>query len=56
MKAKFIGISSMGFKTGIIYHVKIRTYNSMIYIYDIDSDAWCPYQSMNAVMRNWEFY
>lgn len=67
MKGKFIGKDSMGFKNGTIYSVRsdikiIRKGGSIfgenmlcICIYDINSKTWCPYQSLEAVMRNWYF-
>lgn len=67
MKGKFIGKSSMGFTTGNTYNIKskiqmIRKRGSLfrgismcICIYDNDSKAWCPYQNLEAVMKNWKF-
>ena len=66
MKGKFIGKSSMGFQNGITYNIRsdikmIRKDgcvfgNDMmcICIYDMNSKAWCPYQSLESVMKNWE--
>ena len=68
MKGKFIGKSSMGFHNGITYNIRsdikmIRKGgsvfgNDMMYIciYDMNSKAWCPYQSLESVMKNWEIY
>lgn len=67
MKAKFIGNDSMGFKNGVIYNIRsdikiVRKGGSVfgenipsICIYDTNSKAWCPYQSLESVMKNWEF-
>ncbi len=67
MKAKFVGKSSMGFVTGKIYNIrsKIQMVRSgglifgenimCICIYDNNSNAWCPYESLEAVMNNWVF-
>lgn len=72
MKAKFIGNTSMGFKTGQIYELKSKlqiirkqppsvscTGSSFsqpcICLYDVNSKAWCPYSSLEAVFRNWRF-
>ena len=67
MKGKFIGRSTMGFVTGKTYDIKSKIQmirkgglifgeNMMcICIYDKYSDAWCPYQSLEAVMNNWMF-
>ena len=65
MKGKFIGKSSMGFQNGITYNIRsdikvIRKSGSVfgndimcICIYDMNSKAWCPYQSLESVMKNW---
>ena len=67
MKGKFIGKSAMGFVNGKTYDVKskiekIRKGDAVfgedmmcICIYDKNSNAWCPYQSLKAVMKNWKF-
>ena len=66
MKGKFVGKSSMGFQNGITYNIcsdikMIRKGGSVfgknmmcICIYDMNSKAWCPYQSLESVMKNWE--
>ena len=66
MKGKFIGKSSMGFHNGITYNIRsdikmIRRGGSAfsndmmcICIYDMNSKAWCPYQSLESLMDNWE--
>ena len=66
MKGKFIGKSSMGFRNGITYNIRsdikmIKKGGSVlgndmmcICIYDMNSKAWCPYQSLESVMKNWE--
>ena len=68
MKAKFIGKSSMGFTCGEIYDIKSKIQMirkgsypfcedmMCICIYDKNSKALCPYQSLEAVMKNWIFY
>lgn len=67
MRGKFKGKSSMGFQTGATYSIrsdiqKVRKGKYpfcedmlCICIYDMNSRAWCPHQSLEAVMRNWEF-
>jgi len=67
VKAKFIGRDSNGFKHGVTYDIhselketKIggKIFNKhllCICIYDKDSNAWCPYQSLEAVLKNWMF-
>lgn len=63
MKAKFIGTTSMGFVSGRIYDIKSKIQMiweggdtmACICIYDKNSTAWCPYQSLEAVMKNWVF-
>lgn len=62
MIGKYIGNNSMGFKHGKVYTIKskielIIKRNKMlpcICIYDVNSKAWCPYQSLEALFRNWE--
>ena len=67
MKAKFIGTTSMGFRTGQLYNVRSKLkevhcggyifgYDTLcICIYDNNSNAWCPYKNLEAVMENWDF-
>ena len=66
MKGKFIGKSSMGFRNGVTYNIRsdIKMIGKggnvsgndimCICIYDMNSKAWCPYQSLESVMKNWE--
>ena len=65
MVGKFIGTTSMGFETGQKYWLKQR--NQIIWdkrsgkrkmaicLFDLHSNAWCPYDSWEAILRNWEF-
>lgn len=65
MIGQFIGKTSMGFKTGVIYELKselriIRNKDGInipyIYLYDIkDKIGGCPYSSLEAVLKNWDF-
>lgn len=67
MKAKFIGKSGMGFVNGNTYDIrseiqKVRKGGTVfgenmicICIYDNNSKSWCPYQSLEAIMKNWVF-
>ena len=69
MKAIFIGEDgSRGFKRGQTYEVNsdirpIHTGGGYIFgqekmcicIYDRNSRAWCPYSSLEAVLKNWSF-
>lgn len=66
MRGKFIGKSSMGFRNGVTYNIRSdikmigkggNVYDNdimCICIYDMNSKAWCPYQSLESVMKNWE--
>jgi len=66
MKGKFIGKSSAKFQNGVIYNIRsdvqmVRKGGNVfgedmmcICIYDTSSKAWCPYQSLEAVLKNWE--
>nr|DAY00807.1 MAG TPA: hypothetical protein [Caudoviricetes sp.] len=60
MIGKFIGRTSRGFIKGSKYDIRSEIHNngSMPYIniYDKNSNAWCPYQSLESVMKNWIFY
>lgn len=68
MRGKFIGKSSMGFRKGVTYNIRsdikvIRKGENVssneimcICIYDMNSNAWCPYQSLESVMKNWEIF
>ena len=65
MRGKFIGKSSMGFRNGVTYNIRsdIKMIGKggnvsgndimCICIYDMNSKAWCPYQSLESVMKNW---
>ena len=66
MIAKFIGKTSMGFIHGRTYTIKsdikpiwiggkqFGRHMPCICIYDINSREWCPYDSLEAFLRNWE--
>lgn len=68
MNGKFIGKSSMGFITGKTYEIESKKqlvrkgtfpfykYMVCICIYDKNGSACCPYQNLESVMDNWEFY
>lgn len=65
MIGKFIGKTSMGFCSGEIYRLrsdfKVVRIGGRIFgenimclcVYDTNSDAWCPYQSLEALLKNW---
>ena len=64
MKGRFIGANgSMGFKNGKIYEINTtiqpvrvgRENRQCIVVMDRESAAWCPYESLEAVMKNWTF-
>jgi len=62
MKAVFVGQTSMGFHQGQTYslksELKVRRSESglvaVIHLYDENSEAWCQYSSLDAVLRNWK--
>lgn len=66
MIGKFIGRTSMGFQNGNMYAIRtdikmIRKVGSAFWenmncicVYDNNSTAWCPYQSLEALLKNWE--
>ena len=55
----------MGFRNGVTYNIRsdIKMIGKggnvsgndimCICIYDMNSKAWCPYQSLESVMKNW---
>lgn len=57
----------MGFVTGRIYTIRSDIKDiyvggkifgesiSCICVYDMNSSAWCPYQSLESVLKNWEY-
>ena len=64
MRGRFIGKTSMGFVTGKVYELRsdIKTIaknghyiQPCICLYDEFSDAWCPYSSLENVLKNWDF-
>lgn len=67
MICRFIGKTSMGFVTGRIYTIRSDIKDiyvggkifgesiSCICVYDMNSSAWCPYQSLESVLKNWEY-
>lgn len=69
MRGRFVGETSMGFTHGQIYDLKSsiepihfttewskpEETKICIVLRDKYSKAWCPYSSLEAVLRNWEF-
>lgn len=70
MKARFVGRDSMRFKHGKTYNVQTKMnilqrrnpltgeidYVNCICLYDKESPAWCPYESVEAMCKNWEIF
>lgn len=70
MKARFTGKDYMGFKHGKVYNVYTKMnmiqrrmpvtgeseYLNCICLYDKESPAWCPYETTEAMLRNWEIF
>lgn len=63
MDAKYVGDNgSMGFRTGVTYNIRTKSTIikrnkvpvSCICVYDTKSNKWCPYESLEVVMKNWE--
>lgn len=60
--ARFIVKDSMGFKHGNLYYLKSKTESiyvnrrniPCICLYDTKSKAWCPYQTLEVLLENWE--
>ena len=56
MKARFIGKSSCGFIHGHSYCIYSRIRDDrLIWIYDKNSKAQCPYQSLESFFANWKY-
>ena len=55
IKAKFIGKTSMGFETNVIYDIRTKIIENHIYIYDNNGFGWCPYSNLESVLTNWKF-
>lgn len=57
MRAVFIGNSSMGFRTGTVYTIKTACEmvdkKACLCVYDIFSNAWCPYSNLEMFLKNW---
>ena len=54
MFASFIGThGSMGFRSGRAYSIKTVVSNCCIYVLEA-SGLWCPYESLDALLKNWE--
>ena len=64
IQAKFKGSSSCGFQHGLTYNLLTKnTYQKLspcgkkkpyIWIFDWNSNAKCPYESLSAFLDNWE--
>ena len=56
MKARFVGKSSCGFMHGHSYCIYSRIDGQLIWIYDKNSRAQCPYESIDSFFANWKPY
>lgn len=54
--AIFIGRDSCGFKNNNIYCIKISANMGHIWVYDLNSNARCPYANINALNQNWHIF
>ena len=55
MLARFIGKDgSMGFKTGQKYELKSKCANNKIIVKTANDKLFCPYDSIESFLRNWE--
>lgn len=52
--AKFIGKTSCGFVSGEEYYIKTEVKGKYIWLYDCNSSASCPYESMETILDNWK--
>lgn len=54
MLAVFTGKDrSRGFRTGHVYNIKTVCKDNLIYLHE-KSGLWCPYESLEAILRNWK--
>lgn len=54
MIAEFIGTDrSMGFRKGKRYQIRTACKNNHIYVLE-ERGLWCPYQSVEAILKNWK--
>ena len=57
MKAVFTGKDgSMGFKKGKEYQIKTRVRSGYLWVLDLNSDKYCPYESLESLLDNWKLY
>lgn len=64
IRAKFIGQTSMGFETDREYTIRTTCEirkdgffsepKALLYVYDINSNAFCPYSNLEMLLENWE--
>ncbi len=54
IKAEFVGQTSCGFVSNIIYEIKIKQRDKWIWVYDKHSSAKCPYESLQSLAQNWK--
>ena len=54
MIARFVGKSSCGFIHGHPYCIYSRINDRLIWIYDKNSRAQCPYESIDSFFANWK--
>lgn len=61
MVGRFVGKhGSMGFEYGKIYELRseVRAHGrkeAYIYLFDIKSNKWCPYETLESLLDNWKF-
>ena len=54
MLAVFTGKDgSMGFGKGHVYNIKTVCKYNLIYLHE-KSRMWCPYESLEAILKNWK--
>ena len=63
IRAKYVGVPSLGFVTGNTYEIKICSREikiiplgetiSHIYVYDQNSTLWHPYKDEEEMLKNW---
>lgn len=54
VKGKFIGQTSCGFTSGIVYELTLFTDEKWLWVVNKQGRGACPYTSLEALARNWE--
>lgn len=53
IKAQFIGKTSCGFESRKCYQLESKVIHNYIYVFDLHSNARCPYTNLDTFLANW---